>query len=96
VYEELGGIQFLSWLALSFSATVTGLSPICRRLLYIFDLKVLLIASTLLLIAGAAVTGSARTLHAFLVGRVVCGIGGAGTVNWYVVATKAYGNIWFH
>lgn len=56
---------------------VSGVLPICK-LFGLFNAKYLYIGSIILFMAGSALCGAAPTTEAFIVGRVIAGLGGNG------------------
>ncbi|KAL8725088.1 MAG: hypothetical protein Q9166_007582 [cf. Caloplaca sp. 2 TL-2023] len=57
--------------------SVSGVLPICK-LFGLFNVKYLYISSIILFMAGSALCGGAPSINAFIVGRVVAGLGGNG------------------
>ncbi|KAL8640851.1 MAG: hypothetical protein Q9228_002271 [Teloschistes exilis] len=56
---------------------VSGVLPICK-LFGLFNAKYLYIGSIILFMAGSALCGGAPTTNAFIIGRVIAGLGGNG------------------
>lgn len=56
---------------------VSGVLPVCK-LFGLFNAKHLYIGSTILFMAGSALCGGAPNINAFIVGRVIAGLGGTG------------------
>jgi len=79
VYESMGHIELLPWVASSFSMASFAFTPLIRRMGNIFDFRTCMLTALVIVNVGAAVTGSAQSMSAFIAGRVVNGIGSAGT-----------------
>lgn len=78
ILESLGEIDKLSWVGIGFPMGSVAVVLLLGTLFTTFEIKKLLIASVLLFEIGSAICGSAPTMNAMIVGRVVAGIGGAG------------------
>ncbi|KAI0126711.1 hypothetical protein BJ170DRAFT_629677 [Xylariales sp. AK1849] len=75
--EAFGHIELLPFLTMSYTiAQVCGL-PLVRKLSDFVDLKILLILGIVVFSVGAIVTGSAQSMNAVIVGRIVKGLGGS-------------------
>jgi MFS family permease len=79
IYGAFGDIDLLPWVACAFSMASFAVTPIVRRLTGIFDLRILLASAVIVVCIGAAITGSAQNMATVIVGRVVNGMGSAGT-----------------
>ncbi|KAL8961058.1 MAG: hypothetical protein Q9193_002329 [Seirophora villosa] len=78
VVNDLGEASKLAWLSVGFLlGGVAGVLPICK-LFGLFDAKHLYVGSIVLFMAGSALCGGAPTINAFIVGRVIAGLGGNG------------------
>ncbi|KAL2786437.1 major facilitator superfamily domain-containing protein [Aspergillus keveii] len=77
LYEAFGDIELLPWIALSYTLSVFAVLSLSRKVTYCFDLRSIYIASIVVFLAGAAVGGSASSMSAVIVGRVIMGVGGA-------------------
>ncbi|CEL03550.1 hypothetical protein ASPCAL04704 [Aspergillus calidoustus] len=77
LYEAFGDIELLPWIALSYTLSVFAVLSLSRKVTYCFDLRSIYIASIVIFLAGAAVGGSASSISAVIVGRVIMGVGGA-------------------
>ncbi|KAF7190445.1 Phomenoic acid biosynthesis cluster MFS-type transporter [Pseudocercospora fuligena] len=78
IVRDMGGIDKLPWLSVSFM-----IGGVCFVLPFgsmyaLFDAKKLYITCILLFLIGSAVCGAAPNIDAFIVGRVIAGIGGIG------------------
>lgn len=79
IYHAMGHIELLPWVALSFSTGNVAVIPLIRKFTSIFDLRWMMIISTLIFAVGAALSGAAKTMETLIVGRVITGVGLAGT-----------------
>lgn len=77
IYEEFGRIELLPWIGLSYSLSFFAVLSFARKILFIFNMRPVLIIFAIVFIAGAAVAGSAQSMAAVIIGRVIMGIGGA-------------------
>jgi MFS family permease len=85
LYEAFGDIELLPWIALSYTLSVFAVLSLSRKVTYCFDLRSIYIASIVIFLAGAAVGGSASSMSAVIVGRVIMGVGGAIVYQTYVL-----------
>ena len=53
------------------------------QLYRLFNKKILFVSAITIFEVGSVICGSARTLNALIVGRVVCGLGGTGVYTGY-------------
>lgn len=74
---DLGASSEVSWFTSGYLIAVTSITPVAGRLCTIFTPRVYLLASIVVQVCGLFVTSQARSLSAFLAGRVVTGIGSA-------------------
>ena len=77
LYEEFGRMELLSWISLSYSLALFSVMYLVRDLTFSFNLRWLYLANLAVFVAGAAVAGSAQTMAAVILGRVIMGVGGA-------------------
>ena len=77
LYEVFGHIELLSWIGLSYSLSLFCVMFLVRHLTYNFDLRWLYLGNMVIFVVGAAVAGSAQTMAAVILGRIIMGIGGA-------------------
>lgn len=77
LYEALGEIEVLPWIGLSYSLSFFAVLSLARKIIYCFNMKWVYLASMIIFIAGAAVSGAAPNMSSVIVGRVIMGIGGS-------------------
>lgn len=78
VYESLGHIEKLPWIGLGFPMASAATILLIGRIYGLFNIKVPIIISLFIFEIGSAICGAAPTFNAFIIGRVMAGIGGAG------------------
>ncbi|EXL67512.1 hypothetical protein FOPG_16368 [Fusarium oxysporum f. sp. conglutinans race 2 54008] len=77
LYVAFGHIEYLPWIGLSYSLANFATLSFAGRILDIFDIRHIYLASIVVFAAGAALAGSAKTISAIIAGRAVMGIGGS-------------------
>ncbi|KAF5010976.1 hypothetical protein FDECE_2887 [Fusarium decemcellulare] len=77
LYEELGHIELLPWIGLSYSLANFATLPLARKILHFMDICLAYPIGIAIFSAGAATAGAAQTLSTIIAGRVVMGIGGS-------------------
>ena len=79
IINSLGHIEQLTWIGAGFPlGSVAVILPV--GIMYsLFDVKWVYIASFLLFEVGSALCGAAPSMNALIIGRVIAGVGGAGT-----------------
>jgi MFS family permease len=75
----LGEIEKLAWVGIGFPMGSVAVILLIGTLYGLLDVKWLFIGSQLLFEIGSALCGAAPTMNAMIIGRVIAGIGGAGT-----------------
>ncbi|KAK7984616.1 hypothetical protein PG989_012018 [Apiospora arundinis] len=78
VIADLGHVEQLAWVGAGFPLGSVCVILLLGKLYESFNLKWILIATTLLFEVGSAVCGAAPTMNALIVGRVIAGAGGSG------------------
>ncbi|KAJ5586729.1 uncharacterized protein N7459_002494 [Penicillium hispanicum] len=78
IVEKFGEVGKLSWLGVAFVLSGSATIITWGKLFGIFSAKWLYLASVLLFEAGSALCGAAPSMNAFIIGRAVAGLGGAG------------------
>ena len=78
ILESLGEIEKLSWVGIGFPMGSVATILLLGALYGAFEIKWLYLGSIILFEIGSAVCGSAPSMNALIVGRVIAGIGGAG------------------
>ena len=79
VYEAMGRLELLPWVACSFSMAAYAATPLWRIMTGIFNLRILLVVAVVVFSAGAAIAASATSINYIIIGRVINGFGSAGT-----------------
>ncbi|KAI9682290.1 MAG: hypothetical protein M1817_000344 [Caeruleum heppii] len=78
IIESFGNIGKLPWLSVAFLLGAIATNLIWGKIYGQFNAKYLYLISVILFEAGSAVCGAAPTMDALIVGRTICGVGGAG------------------
>ncbi|KAL1305700.1 hypothetical protein AAFC00_007290 [Neodothiora populina] len=87
IAADLDAFEKTSWFTSSYLIAMSSFSPITGKLAQIFGPRIMLFVSTILLAIGVLVAAFAQAFPAFIVGRVITGLGAAGifTVSIIVV-----------
>ncbi|KAL8805547.1 MAG: hypothetical protein Q9200_005387 [Gallowayella weberi] len=78
IVERFGSIDKLPWLSVAFLVAAAGTNLVWGKIYAQFDAKFLYLISVFFFEAGSAICGAANTMNALIVGRAICGFGGAG------------------
>ncbi|EEH37138.2 hypothetical protein PAAG_07694 [Paracoccidioides lutzii Pb01] len=78
IAEDFQNTDKLAWLSVAFMIGGVAMVLPFGRLYGLFDVKSLYIASVILFQGGSALCGGAPNINAFIVGRVIAGVGGNG------------------
>ncbi|MCJ1381687.1 hypothetical protein MMC17_004798 [Xylographa soralifera] len=78
IVESFGQIQKLPWLPIAFLVSAVSTNLIWGKIYGQFNAKWLYVVCVFLFEIGSAVCGAAPTMNAFIGGRVLAGLGGAG------------------
>ncbi|TPX18617.1 uncharacterized protein E0L32_002474 [Thyridium curvatum] len=78
IVKEFNSIADLSWLSNAFLLTATATNMVWGRIYGQFNSKWFYIFNVALFEVGSALCGAAPNMSAMIVGRAICGIGGAG------------------
>ncbi|KAJ6110776.1 major facilitator superfamily transporter [Penicillium sp. IBT 16267x] len=78
IIEEFGEVGKLSWLGVAFVLASSATIITWGKLYGIFSAKWIYLTSVVLFETGSAVCGAAPNMNAFIIGRAVAGLGGAG------------------
>ncbi|XDG04599.1 hypothetical protein ABKA04_004214 [Annulohypoxylon sp. FPYF3050] len=78
IIKDLGEVDKLSWLSVAFLLTATATNLVWGRLYGQFNAKWFYIFNVFIFEVGSAVCGAAPNINALIVGRALCGVGGAG------------------
>jgi MFS family permease len=85
IAADLDAYDDAMWFTSAFLITLSSVSPLVGRLATIVSSGELLLATSLLFVAGVIVSSQAQSLSVFLLGRVLCGMGGSGTMTLPVI-----------
>ncbi|KAJ5912722.1 major facilitator superfamily transporter [Penicillium tannophilum] len=78
IIEKFGEVGKLSWLGVAFVLASSATIVTWGKLYGIFSAKWIYLASVVLFEVGSAICGAAPNMNAFIIGRAVAGLGGAG------------------
>jgi MFS family permease len=78
ILETLGEISKIPWVGIGFPMGSAAIIFLLGYLFRHFEYKRIFVVSILLFEIGSAVCGSAPSMNALIVGRVIAGMGGAG------------------
>ena len=78
IIQRFNALDKLPWLVVAYCLGSVSMALFWGRLYSIFDGKILYIAGVLLFEAGSTLCGAAPTMNVLIVGRTLCGVGGAG------------------
>lgn len=89
IATELNASSEVSWFSSAYLIAVTSITPVSGKLCQIFTPRSFLLVSMVISAIGLVIVSQARSLAVFLVGRTVCGIGGAAvTPVAFILVTK--------
>ncbi|KAK1143627.1 hypothetical protein N8T08_006237 [Aspergillus melleus] len=78
IIKEFGDLEMLPWISVAFLIGAASTLLAWSKGYGQFDCKWLYILTTLIFEVGSALCGAAPNMSAFIVGRAICGLGGAG------------------
>ncbi|KAL8788073.1 MAG: hypothetical protein Q9195_007487 [Heterodermia aff. obscurata] len=78
IIDTLGEVENLPWISVGYALGAVALNLLISNLFSKFDNKILFIAGVVLFEIGSVVCGTAQSMAALIVGRVICGLGGVG------------------
>ncbi|KAI9689751.1 MAG: hypothetical protein M1822_009633 [Bathelium mastoideum] len=78
IIVALGDVRKFPWISVGYGLGAASVQLFWGQLYRLFDNKILLLSAITIFEVGSVVCGSATSLNAFIVGRVVCGLGGTG------------------
>ncbi|KAL8652916.1 MAG: hypothetical protein Q9210_002408 [Variospora velana] len=78
IVERFDSIDKLPWLSIAFLVAAAATNLVWGKIYAQFDAKYLYLISVFLFEAGSAICGAAPTMDALIIGRAICGLGGAG------------------
>ena len=78
IVERFGSISKLPWLSVAFLVAAAATNLVWGKMYAQFDAKILYLLCVFLFELGSAVCGAAPNINALIIGRAICGWGGAG------------------
>ncbi|KAL8753098.1 MAG: hypothetical protein Q9184_005521 [Pyrenodesmia sp. 2 TL-2023] len=78
IVERFGSIEKLPWLSVAFLVSAAATNLVWGKIYAQFDAKYIYLLCLFLFEAGSAICGAAPTMDALIIGRAICGVGGAG------------------
>ncbi|KAI4112194.1 MAG: hypothetical protein LQ339_000202 [Xanthoria mediterranea] len=78
IVKRFGSIDKLPWLSVAFLVAAAGTNLVWGKIYARFDAKILYLITVFFFEAGSAICGAANTMDALIIGRAICGFGGAG------------------
>ncbi|MCJ1384343.1 hypothetical protein MMC17_007459 [Xylographa soralifera] len=78
IVRDFGSVEKLSWLPVAFLLGAASTNLFWGQCYGQFNAKYVYILCVLLFEVGSAVCGAAPTMNALIIGRAICGLGGAG------------------
>ncbi|KAI0551650.1 major facilitator superfamily domain-containing protein [Xylaria curta] len=80
IAADLDAYENAMWFTTSFLVAMSSMSPLIGKLSTIFSPRSMVLVSSVLFAIGCLVTSQARTFAGFIIGRVITGLGGGGTM----------------
>ncbi|KAI1331735.1 MFS general substrate transporter [Xylariaceae sp. FL0255] len=80
IAEDLESYENAMWFTTSFLVAMSSMSPLMGKLATIFSPRAMILVSSVLFAIGCIVTSQARSFAVFILGRVITGLGGGGTM----------------
>jgi predicted MFS family arabinose efflux permease len=81
IADELNAHESVTWFTSSYLVAMSSIVPVTGRISYIMSPRTLIFISTVVIALGTLVTGLAKSLPMFLVGRVIAGVGAGGIAS---------------
>ncbi|KIX09423.1 uncharacterized protein Z518_00503 [Rhinocladiella mackenziei CBS 650.93] len=78
IIQRFNSLEKLPWIAVGFVLGGVSMNLVYGKLYSLFDGKILYMVCVFIFEAGSALCGAAPTMNALIVGRTLCGVGGAG------------------
>ncbi|KAL8979584.1 MAG: hypothetical protein Q9177_006103, partial [Variospora cf. flavescens] len=78
IVKRFDSIDKLPWLSIAFLVAAAATNLVWGKIYAQFDAKYLYLISVFLFEVGSAICGAAPTMDALIIGRAICGLGGAG------------------
>ncbi|KAI0913933.1 major facilitator superfamily domain-containing protein [Ustulina deusta] len=80
IAADLDAYENAMWFTTSFLVALSCMSPLTGKLATIFSPRSMVLVSSLLFAIGCLVTSQAHSFAVFIIGRVITGLGGGGTM----------------
>ncbi|KAI1750780.1 major facilitator superfamily domain-containing protein [Xylaria castorea] len=80
IAADLDAYENAMWFTTSFLVALSSMSPLIGKLATIFSPRSMVLVSSVLFSIGCLVTSQARSFAVFILGRVITGLGGGGTM----------------
>ncbi|KAI1363754.1 major facilitator superfamily domain-containing protein [Xylaria arbuscula] len=80
IAADLDAYENAMWFTTSFLVALSSMSPLTGKLATIFSPRSMVLVSSLLFAIGCLVTSQAHSFAVFIIGRVITGLGGGGTM----------------
>ncbi|KAI1816252.1 major facilitator superfamily domain-containing protein [Poronia punctata] len=80
IAEDLESYENAMWFTTSFLVAASSISPLIGKLATIFSPRSMVLVCSVFFSAGCLVTSQAHSFEVFILGRVITGMGGGGTV----------------
>lgn len=84
LYEAFGSLELLPLVGMGYTVAQLSFVPLVRKLSDFSELRVLIVIGAIIFSVGAVVCGSATSMNAFVVGRIIKGVGGSFMTQTYV------------
>lgn len=80
IAADLDAYENAMWFTTSFLVALSCMSPLTGKLATIFSPRSMVLVSSVLFAVGCLVTSQAHSFAVFILGRVITGLGGGGTM----------------
>lgn len=78
IVEQFDSVEKLTWLSVAFLIGAAGTNLVWGKIYAQFNVKWTYILCIVIFEVGSAICGAAPTINAFIIGRAICGVSGAG------------------
>ncbi|KAI9164036.1 Efflux pump DEP3 [Paramyrothecium foliicola] len=78
IIEAFGDIENLAWIGVGFALGSVAILPLGKAY-GVYDVKWMFLACVVIFEVGSVICGAAPNMNALIIGRVIAGVGGAGT-----------------
>ncbi|TGJ78159.1 hypothetical protein E0Z10_g10599 [Xylaria hypoxylon] len=89
IVRDFGSVNKLTWLPVGFLLGAASSNLLWGQFYAYFDAKPLYIICVIIFEVGSAVCGAAPNINALIIGRAICGLGGAGMYTGVLVLLSA-------